>query len=117
LDPNAKIVYSGPESGVGASFSWAGGNKIGEGSMTSTESRLNDLVRYQLDFRKPFAASNEVEFTLQTEGSQTSVTWSMSGRQNFVFKAVGLFVNCDKMCGDQFEEGFANLRKIVAAKP
>ena len=41
----------------------------------------------------------------------------MSGKNNFVFKAVGLFMNCDKMVGPQFEEGLANLGKVVAAKP
>jgi hypothetical protein len=28
-----------------------------------------------------------------------------------------LFMDCEKMCGDQFEIGLANLKKIVEAKP
>src|ERR1700744_3111869 len=38
MDPDSKITYSGPGSGQGASFSWAGGKKVGEGRMTITRS-------------------------------------------------------------------------------
>jgi len=30
-------------------------------------------------------------------------------------KAVGLVMNCDKMVGEKFEQGFANLNAVVAA--
>jgi hypothetical protein len=39
LDPAAKITYEGPPAGAGASFRWAGNNKVGEGSMIIMESR------------------------------------------------------------------------------
>lgn len=38
----------------------------------------------------------------------------MSGKNGFMGKAFGLFVNCDKMVGEKFEEGFANLKRVVA---
>jgi len=28
-------------------------------------------------------------------------------------KAIGLFMNMDKMCGSQFEEGLANMKSIA----
>jgi hypothetical protein len=31
-------------------------------------------------------------------------------------KAMGLFMNMDKMCGSQFEEGLANLKAIAEAQ-
>ena len=39
----------------------------------------------------------------------------MSGARNFMFKAVGLFMDCDKMVGDQFEQGLANLQAVSTA--
>lgn len=113
LDPNARNTFDGPPAGVGSSFAWSGNNQVGEGKMTITESQPSELVRMRLEFLKPFAATNTTEFTFKPEGDRTTVTWSMSGKNNFMAKAVGLFMNCDKMVGGQFEQGFANLKTIV----
>ena len=115
LDPNAKNSFDGPLAGVGAKFSWSGNNDVGEGSMKITSNKPGESVVMDLVFTKPFAATNLTEFTLKPEGSGTAVTWSMSGRNNFIGKAVGLFMNCDKMVGTQFEKGFENLKAVVAS--
>ena len=113
MDPNSKITYEGQLAGVGAGFSWAG-SKAGEGLMTITESRPSERIVARLQFFKPFTATNEVEFTFTPEGDETAVTWSMSGKNNFMAKLIGLVMNCEKMCGDQFEQGFANLKSMLA---
>ena len=113
LDPDMKLTYAGPTAGTGAAYSWAGNAKVGEGSMTITESRPDELVRFQLEFLKPFKASNVAEFTFKPEGNQTLVTWSMTGEKNFMFKAVGLFMNMDKMVGGDFEKGLASLKALA----
>lgn len=115
LDPNAKITFSGPATGVGSAFGWAGNKDIGEGRMTITESSPGKLVRYRLDFVKPFEGTNDSALAFERNGNQTVVTWSMSGKNNFLFKAVGLFIDCDKMVGEQFEQGLQNLKKLVEA--
>lgn len=115
LDPNAKNSFDGPASGVGAKFSWSGNNEVGEGSMKITSSKPAESVVMDLVFTRPFAATNLTKFTLKPEGSGTAVTWSMSGKNNFMGKAVGLVMNCDKMVGGKFEEGFENLKKVVAS--
>ncbi len=115
LDPAAKGTYEGPGAGVGAIFRWAGNNKIGEGSMTITESRPGELVRFNLEFLKPFKGTNTAEFTFKSEGQQTTVTWSMFGKNNFMSKAFGLIMNCDKMVGGHFEKGLADLKSVAEA--
>jgi uncharacterized protein YndB with AHSA1/START domain len=117
-DPAAKNSFEGAPSGTGAVFSWAGHREVGEGRMTLTESRPPDLIRIRLDFVKPFAGTNIAEFTFKPDGSQTIVTWSMSGKNNFIAKAFCLFVNMDKMVGGEFEKGLENLKAVteVAAK-
>jgi hypothetical protein len=43
----------------------------------------------------------------------------MSGKNNFMGKAMHLFINCDKMVGGQFEKGLADLNSVseqIAAK-
>ncbi len=115
LDTTAQYTYAGPASGTGASMNWVGNNKVGEGRMTITESRDTSLLRLKLEFFKPFKAVNSAEWTFQSQDSQTLLTWSMTGQNNFMGKAFSLFVNCDQMIGGMFEQGLANLKTIVEA--
>jgi hypothetical protein len=66
---------------------------------------------------KPFKATNVAEFTFRPEGDQTAVTWSMTGRNNFVAKALHLVMNMDRMVGGQFEKGLAQMKSVVEAAP
>jgi hypothetical protein len=115
LDPNAKNAFEGPAAGVGAVMSWDGNKKVGAGRMTIIESRPSDLVRLKLEFLRPFKATNEAVFAFKSEGDQTDVTWSMSGKNNFFFKVFGLFMDCDKMVGKDFEKGLASLKSVAEA--
>ena len=115
LDPACKMTYEGPPAGTGAGYTWAGNNKVGEGRMIITESRPNELIRFDLEFLKPFKAANVTEFTFNSDGNQTSVSWSMSGKKNFMFKAMGLFMDSDKMVGGDFEKGLADLKSVAEA--
>jgi len=63
LDPDMKQTYEGPPAGIGASSTWAGNSKAGEGRMTITESHPSDLIKIRLDFVKPFASTANAEFT------------------------------------------------------
>jgi len=113
LDPAMKTTFEGPQSGAGASYSWVGNKQVGEGKMSITESRANELVRLKLEFIKPFASTAMTEFTFKPEGEHTSVTWSMSGEKNFMSKAFCLFMNMDKMVGGDFEKGLTGLKSAV----
>jgi hypothetical protein len=115
LDPNCKLTYEGPPSDVGSSYSWAGNAKVGAGRSTIVDSKPSELVRFRLEFFKPMKATNAAEFTFKPEGSKTTVTWTMTGKNNFIGKAFGLIVNCDKMCGDQFEKGLADMKTVAEA--
>lgn len=116
-DPEAKNAFEGPPAGVGASMSWAGNNDVGEGTMSIIESNPSESVKLQLEFRKPFAGTNLAEFTFKPEAGKTNVTWTMTGKNTFFFKAFSLFVDCDKMIGGDFEKGLADLKRIVETKP
>jgi Polyketide cyclase / dehydrase and lipid transport len=118
LDPEMKRSYAGPTAGNGTIYGWVGNSKVGEGRATIVESRPHELIRIKLDFVKPFAATNFAEYAFRPEGNQTTVTWSMAGRKNFVTKAICLIVSMDKMVGGDFEKGLADLKKVseTAAK-
>ncbi|MBM3548966.1 MAG: SRPBCC family protein [Alphaproteobacteria bacterium] len=113
VDPAMKKTYAGASAGMGAINAWAGNSEAGEGRATIVESRPNELVKIQLDFLKPMEGNAVAEFSFRPEGERTQVTWSFVGPCNFIAKAVGLFLDMDKMVGGQFEEGLADLKKTV----
>lgn len=113
LDPNVKITYDGPEEGVGASYAWAGNRNMGKGRMTVVESKPAELVGFRLEFLEPFAATNSAEFSFKPAGNQTVVTWTMAGKCNFLNKAMGLVLDCEKMIGNEFDKGLAKMKKVV----
>lgn len=112
-DPQMKQTYEGAPAGTGAITAWAGNHEVGEGRMTIVESRPGELIRFKLEFFKPFTATNTAEFAFRPEGNQTVVTWSMSGQKNFIAKALHLFMDMDKMIGGDFEAGLANLKAVT----
>ncbi len=115
LDPNAKNGFEGPEAGAGASFNWDGNDEVGAGKMTIVESKPNDLVRLKLEFTRPMHGRNDTEFTFKPDNAGgTLVTWTNSGYNDFIGRAVCLFMDMDKMMGGMFEKGFANMNEFVA---
>lgn len=116
MDPSAKNTYSGPPTGVGSACSWVG-EKVGEGTATIIESEPGELVRQRMDWKKPMEGTSTVDFTFKPEGDKTVVTWAMYGENNFMGKLVSLFMDCESMCGPEFEKGLADLEKIVATAP
>ena len=115
IDPNLRRTYEGPPAGAGSAYAWQGNAKVGQGRMTITESRPNELIRFKLEFLKPFKAANSADFTFVPQGGQTTVNWSMQGQNNFMFKAMGMFFSMDKMVGRDFEKGLGNLKSVVEA--
>lgn len=111
-DPASTGSYSGPASGRGAKYEFAG-KKSGTGHIEIVDAKPNSEVVMRLFMTKPFACDNRVDFSLKPEGPATSVTWAMSGQQPLMAKIMTLFINCDKMVGKDFDEGLANLKAIA----
>ena len=115
LDPAMKQTYEGAPTGTGAIYTWTGNKQVGEGRMTLTESRPNELIRIKLDFIRPFESTCTAEFHFKPEGDQTAVTWSMFGENDFLAKAFCLFMNMDKTVGGDFEKGLAQMKAVTEA--
>jgi hypothetical protein len=111
LDPTMKTTYSGAPSGVGSIYEWEGNSKVGKGRM---EIRSVQPIKtsIKLDFLKPFEGHNVADFVFEPEGSTaTRVTWVMYGPLTFFpGKLMSVFTTMDKMIGDDFQRGLANLK-------
>ena len=114
-DPQVKVTFEGPSSGEGAIYRWAGNSQVGEGSATIVESRPNERIEIKLEFLKPFANTSNSEFTFQPQDGQTKATWSMSGHNDFLAKAIHLVLNMDEMIGGQFAKGLAKMKSAAEA--
>lgn len=112
LDPAMTRAYAGAPSGPGAVYTWKGNGKAGAGRMEITDVSPS-AVTIQLDFEKPFRASNVTQFIVQPQGSGTRVTWSMEGPSAFVTRLMGIFMDLDGMIGRDFETGLANLKTLA----
>jgi uncharacterized protein YndB with AHSA1/START domain len=112
-DPAMKRTFGPITSGKGATYAWEGNKDVGQGSMEITESLPSSKIAIDLNFIKPFEAQNKVAFTLAGAADNTTVTWSMQGKCNFISKIIQVFVSMDKMVGPDFEAGLANLKAVA----
>ena len=113
MDPNMNRSYSGATSGKGAKYAWVGNKKVGEGNMEITRSSPSTSLELNLNFLKPFKASNITEFTILPKGEVTKLIWEMRGPSPLMMKIMHLFVDMDAMVGKDFERGLENLRGVV----
>jgi len=116
-DPAMKRRLGGAERGKGQVYEWDGNRQVGAGRIEITDSTPPSSVTMLLEMVRPFKARNKVVFALAPRGDGTAVTWTMSGRQPYMAKLMGMFVNCDAMVGREFEKGLASLKALAEHQP
>ena len=112
-DPEVKMSYSGPAEGVGSKSSWDSKGQMGTGEALVIESVANQVVKTQLTYTKPFQMSQLAEISLTPVDGGTKIKWSVSGHVGYFFRLLGVFMDCDKMVGNEFEKGLLNLKNRV----
>ena len=108
-DPAIKLVFSGPDAGVGATMGWSSVmEQVGNGTQEITQSIVNARVESRLVFgqMRPSVAV----FDLTTEELGTRVEWSLISDMgmNPVGRWMGLMM--DRWVGPDFETGLAHLK-------
>lgn len=112
-DPDMKRTFGATTKGKGAEYAWAGDKNVGSGRMEITEAAAPSKVALDLHMLTPIKADNAVEFTLEPQGDATMVTWAMNGRVPYLAKIVHVFFDMDRMVGQDFEAGLANLKAVA----
>ncbi|MDH3637817.1 MAG: SRPBCC family protein [Gammaproteobacteria bacterium] len=114
-DPAMKIVFEGPETGVGSKMSWRSQHaEIGAGSQELITSEPNSRVRTHLDFGRQGTAT--AEFKLIAQGDATQVTWGFDAEfgWDLIRRYVGLMF--DRMIGPDYENGLAKLKSLAETR-
>lgn len=110
-DPAMRKSFSGPTSGVGATYAWEGNKDVGKGEMEIVEAVPDRRLAIRLSFEKPFKAENRTEFHFEPTDGGTRVRWVLTGPQPFMMKAMSLFMSMETMIGPDFEKGLAELKR------
>lgn len=113
IDPDLKRRYGGAERGVGAVYEWHGNADVGKGRMEILGDSVPSKLVIKLDFFEPFEAHNTAEFSMESEGAATKLTWAMFGPSPYLARIMHMFWDMDRMVGDQFETGLASLKAVA----
>ena len=113
LDPEMMRLFGGPATGEGASYTWAGNDQIGKGRMTIERSVPASQVAIRLEFIEPFENTCQANFSFAPSPEGTRVTWAMDGHNNFIGKAMHLFMDFDSIIAAQFDSGLQQLKTLA----
>ena len=112
--PDMEVSFSGPESGVGATYTWDG-KSTGHGVLKLTRAEPDKGIGYDLAFdHGKYVSKGAIEYSPVGDGVR--VTWSNEGELgwNPISRIFGLLM--DRMMGPDFEEGLRNLKQRLEAK-
>ncbi|MES2589537.1 MAG: SRPBCC family protein [Bacteroidota bacterium] len=110
-DPNMKAEFHGTPMNVGSSYTWSGNKSVKTGSMTTLELRENEYVKHELVFgnqNKAFA-----DFKIEPMNETCKVTWSLDCDFGSFPLARLMAPLMQKFVGKDFEDGLAELKKVL----
>ncbi len=113
-DPNARILFSGPDRGVGATVTWDG-MIVGSGTQTIVESRPYEHVATTINPGEPGEA--RTWFDIGGEDGKTRVTWGFAHDHglNLVGRYFALLLA--GVVKREFETGIAALKDLAETLP
>ncbi|MFT4016210.1 MAG: SRPBCC family protein [Agriterribacter sp.] len=115
-DPNIQISYEGQDGTEGAMYKWKGNKEVGSGEQTLTKLEPMSRVNSHVHFIEPFDGEAETFITLDDAGNNsTKVTWGFDTKYTYPMNTMLLFMNMDKMMGDQYTKGLNRLKNLAEA--
>jgi effector-binding domain-containing protein len=120
-DPKMTQTFSGPGTGVGASYSWRSNDRqVGNGTLTITQSVPDQQVVTAINFGDRGASYGG--WFIQPMDTLTRIIWYMDAKMtgpNFLFTVVGRYMGLfmDRMVGPDFEQGLDSLKSLAERTP
>lgn len=115
LDPDMKKTYHGTDGTEGFISAWESeDDNVGVGEQEIIKIIDGDRIDYELRFIKPFESTQETYMTTKSvNGNQTEVTWGFNGEIKYPMNLMLLFMDFEKLIGDDFQEGLQNLKTLL----
>ena len=113
-DPNARIVFSGPNRGVGSTLTWDG-NVAGSGTQTISDSRPFEFVETTINAGEP--GQSRTWFELDEKAGLTHVQWGFEHDYglNVVGRYLGLIVT--GVIRSEYERSISSLQDLAESLP
>ena len=112
VDPDAKFTFSGSKTGKGAVWEWDSEGPLGTGSLSITDT-VPGRVDMILHFDPEGASVQNITYLelVATPDGGTKVTWTLDADlPNLVWRITAGLGLLEKMVGEQYEAGLANLK-------
>ncbi|RYU89428.1 polyketide cyclase [Mucilaginibacter terrigena] len=115
MDPNKRMTYTGTDGTEGYNAAWDSDIKqAGKGHQTLEKIVEGERVEIRVVFIKPFAGVADTYIATQTvTDDTTTVKWSFDSSMPFPMNAMLLFINMEKMLGNDMEESLNNLKRVL----
>ena len=116
-DPNTKMEYTGTDGTVGFISSWKSDNReVGVGQQEITKIVDGERVEVKITFKEPFEGVNDAYTTVEAVSpTQTKVVNGFKGERNYIARIICLFMNMDKMLGNDIQTSLTTLKKLLEA--
>ena len=114
-DPDMKRKFTGEDGTLGFVSWWDSDHKhVGSGEQEIVVLKPNDRIECALRFLKPWKSESTGYFDLSgaAEGA-TKVSWGFNGVNKPPMNIMMLFFNMEKAVGKDFEEGLAELKRVL----
>ena len=115
MDTSMKHTYTGVDGTVGFISAWeSAGKTLGKGEQEIVAIQPGERIDYKLRFIKPFKAESDVYLITEHSGEgKTLIRWGISGRMNYPFNVMLLFMNMNESLGEDFSKGLEHLKNII----
>ena len=119
MDPVMKKSFRGTDGTVGFVSAWESEkDDVGVGEQEIKSIRPGEQINYEIRFKKPFESVASSYMTTEATGeNSTRVKWAFEGKMMYPMNIMRLFMNMDKMIGDDLETGLKNLKAIMEKAP
>lgn len=114
-DPNKRMTYTGTDGTEGYNAAWDSDMKqAGKGNQTIEKIVDGERVDIRVVFIKPFAGVADTYIaTQEVTADTTTVKWAFTSKMPFPMNAMLLFINMEKMLGNDMEESLNNLKRVL----
>lgn len=115
MDPGMKRTYRGTDGTPGFVSAWdSEKDDVGKGEQEIKKITDGERIDYELRFITPFESTEKTYMSTESiSAEKTKVKWGFNGRMKYPMNLMLLFMDIEKMIGDDFDWGLAKLKTLL----
>lgn len=119
LDPDSRKEFRGTDGTEGFVYAWDSDIKnVGKGEQEIKTIKDGERIDHEIRFFKPFEGRADASMQTKSEGNGTTVViWAFKSAMKYPMNIMLLFVNFEKMLGNDMQESLQNLKELLEKNP